>query len=78
MMSETLRNIPLGTTAILTSLEGNPDFIRRLNEMGFLPGTKFKLLRRAPFGGPVEVSFGHTRIAFRPDASVTIHIHVLA
>lgn len=78
MILETLRNIPIGTTAILTSLEGNPVFIRRLNEMGFLPGTKFRLLRRAPFGGPVEVSYGHTRIAFRPDASVTIHIHVLA
>jgi len=77
-MSENLRNIPIGTLAILTSIEGNPDFIRRLNELGFLPGTKFTLLRRAPFGGPVEVSYGNTRIAFRPDASVTIHIHVLS
>ncbi len=77
MMLESLRSIPIGTQAILTSIEGNPEFIQRLNEMGFLPGTKFTLLRRAPFGGPVEISYGHTRIAFRPDASVTIHIHVL-
>lgn len=76
-MHDTLQSIPIGTHAILTSIEGNPEFIRRLNEMGFLPGTQFTLLRRAPFGGPIEISYGHTRIAFRPDASVTIHIHVL-
>ncbi|MFZ9760952.1 MAG: FeoA family protein [Candidatus Kapaibacteriota bacterium] len=75
MMSDTLRTMPIGSKAIVTSLEGNEDFIRRLNELGFLPGTTFTLLRRAPFGGPVEISFGQTRIAFRPDSSVSIHIH---
>lgn len=78
MMDETLRTMPIGSMAILTSLEGNPDFIRRLNELGFLPGTKFTLLRRAPFGGPVEISYGQTRIAFRPDSSVQIHIHLFS
>jgi ferrous iron transport protein A len=77
-MSDTLQSIKIGTKAILTSIEGNPEFIQRLNEMGFLPGTQFTLLRRAPFGGPIEIAYGQTRIAFRPDSSVTIHIHVLA
>jgi len=75
MMDDTLRTMPIGSKAILTSLEGDSDFIRRLNELGFLPGTTFTLLRRAPFGGPVEIGFGQTRIAFRPDSSVHIHIH---
>ncbi|MFN4768325.1 MAG: ferrous iron transport protein A [Ignavibacteria bacterium] len=75
MMDDTLRTMPIGSKAILTSLEGDSDFIRRLNELGFLPGTTFTLLRRAPFGGPIEIGFGQTRIAFRPDSSVRIHIH---
>ncbi|GDX63211.1 hypothetical protein LBMAG35_00490 [Chlorobiota bacterium] len=74
-MDDTLRTMPIGSKAILTSLEGDSDFIRRLNELGFLPGTTFTLLRRAPFGGPIEIGFGQTRIAFRPDSSVRIHIH---
>ncbi|MBM4150073.1 MAG: ferrous iron transport protein A [Ignavibacteria bacterium] len=75
MMDNTLRTMPIGSKAILTSLEGDSDFIRRLNELGFLPGTTFTLLRRAPFGGPVEIGFGQSRIAFRPDSTVRIHIH---
>jgi ferrous iron transport protein A len=74
-MDNTLRTMPIGSKAILTSLEGDSDFIRRLNELGFLPGTTFTLLRRAPFGGPVEIGFGQSRIAFRPDSTVRIHIH---
>ena len=74
-MNDTLHTMPIGSVAIVTSLEGNEDFIRRLNELGFLPGTTFTLLRSAPFGGPVEISFGQTRIAFRPDSTVQIHIH---
>lgn len=37
MMDDTLRTMPIGSKAILTSLEGDSDFIRRLNELGFLP-----------------------------------------
>lgn len=74
-MDNTLRTMPIGSKAILTSLEGDSDFIRRLNELGFLPGTTFTLLRRAPFGGPVEIGFGQSRIAFRPDSTVRIQIH---
>ncbi len=77
-MDDTLRTIPIGSKAILTSLEGDSDFIRRLNELGFLPGTTFTLLRRAPFGGPVEIGFGQSRIAFRPDSEVRIHIHLFS
>lgn len=34
---------------------------KRLADLGILPGTRLKVVRRAPFGGPVEVEVGGSR-----------------
>ncbi len=37
----------------------------RLADLGFVPGTEVKVLRRAPFGDPVEVELRGYRICLR-------------
>lgn len=40
---------------------------RKIIEMGLLPGTIFRILYQAPFGGPIYIEFGkeRNRIALR-------------
>lgn len=38
---------------------------RRLSELGMINGTEVKLMRKAPFGGPMEIALRHTRICLR-------------
>lgn len=38
---------------------------RRLLVLGFVPGTRVGMIRRAPFGGPVEVELRGYRICLR-------------
>ena len=44
-----------GTRATLAQVGGERSFRRRLMEMGLLPGTPIRVVRRANVGGLVEV-----------------------
>jgi len=43
-----------------------------LQELGLIVGTRFTVIRKAPFGGPIEIHYGYTRLAIRPDPKVDI------
>jgi len=43
-----------------------------LQELGLVVGTKFTVIRKAPFGGPIEIQYSYTRLAIRPDPKVDI------
>ncbi|GIW44245.1 MAG: iron transporter [Candidatus Binatia bacterium] len=42
-----------------------PNVSRRLLDLGFVPGTRLKIVRRAPLGDPVEIEIRGTRLCFR-------------
>jgi ferrous iron transport protein A len=53
-------NIPLiklkpGEVAEVISIAGGRMAIKRLADLGLTPGTKIKVLRKAPLFGPVEI-----------------------
>lgn len=50
-----LLDFPVGKQARLASIGGERSFRRRLMEMGLLPGTPLRLVRRATIGGLLEV-----------------------
>ena len=75
-MSETqmpclLSELPSGAHAVVSRLlgEGDAQFahtVRRLGELGFLPGEPVQLLRRGPGGHePLAVQVGDTQFALR-------------
>jgi Fe2+ transport system protein FeoA len=50
-----LARLAPGTSARVARLTGEPALRRRLLEMGLVPGAEVTLLRRAPFGDPIEL-----------------------
>jgi ferrous iron transport protein A len=77
-MSEsiTLCDLPAGATATIQDIPvGHDEHITRLRELGLVPGTKVKLVRRAPLGDPIEVAVRGSRVAMR--RSEARHIKIL-
>jgi Fe2+ transport system protein FeoA len=52
----TLDQVEIGRTIRVTAVGGDETLRRRLLEMGLVPGTVVRVLRRAPLGDPIEVS----------------------
>ncbi len=55
MVSHTLDSIPTGQPFHVTRVALAGVLGDRLVELGFTPGAPVQLLRRAPFGGPLQV-----------------------
>lgn len=67
-MSETITLCELitGASAVIQDIPaGHDENITRLRELGLVPGTKVRLVRRAPFGDPLEVAVRGSRLAVR-------------
>ena len=51
-----------GEKAIITSIVGGWQATKRLADLGLTPETKIKLLRKAFWGGPIEVEVRGSRL----------------
>ena len=60
-----LHDIRPGESARLARLGGERSFQRRLMELGFLPGTRVRLVRRAGVGDLVELEVRGGHISLR-------------
>lgn len=72
--SQTLADLPSGKCAIVESLPQGVHGMRRLCEMGVLPGTRICLIRRAPFGNAIEISVRGTLLSLRREEAEKIEI----
>jgi Fe2+ transport system protein FeoA len=64
-VSPTLDLLPIGRTARLLRLGGERAFRRRLMELGLLPGTPVRVVRRAEVGGVLELEVRGCRVSVR-------------
>jgi ferrous iron transport protein A len=62
-----LHALPIGRQARLTAVGGERSFRRRLMELGLLPGTAVRVIRRVPLGGLVELEVRRGRLTVRCD-----------
>ncbi|MDH3628354.1 MAG: ferrous iron transport protein A [Acidobacteriota bacterium] len=60
-----LKDMRVGATAILAEIGGERTFRRRLMEMGLLPGTPVRLMRRVEVGGLVELRVRGCSVSLR-------------
>ena len=60
-----LRSLADGTAARLASIGGDRSFRRRLMELGLLPGTEVRVVRRAAVGGVIELEVRRARLSLR-------------
>ena len=51
----TLDQLPIGESAVVQRIDCERRVGGRLMEMGLLPGTRIEMVRRAPFGDPLEI-----------------------
>ena len=58
-----LADIEKGTKVRINSVEGGHGCITRLNRFGLYPGDLARVVRRAPFGGPVLLEVRGMEIA---------------
>jgi len=49
----------------------------RLREMGFMPGARLRLVRRAPLGDPIEVEIGGAHLALRHADAALIQVRII-
>lgn len=59
-----LSEVAVGSTAIVSAVHGGGR-ARRLEDLGFLPGTVVHVERRAPLGDPVVYELRGVRVAMR-------------
>ncbi|WP_460194414.1 FeoA family protein [Thermosynechococcus sp. FA-CM-4201] len=73
-----LSDLPLGTSARITAIEGTPAWQRRLAAVGLTAGQTVTLLRRAPFSQTLAVRVGAlTDVAIRATDASTILVEPL-
>ncbi|MEM1753561.1 MAG: FeoA family protein [Candidatus Methanomethylicaceae archaeon] len=60
---ELLIELPEGAEGEVVLIVGGRGVIMRLCSLGITPGTKIKILRKAPIGGPLEIEVRGTRVA---------------
>lgn len=62
-----LSELSPGTAAVLRELPASGTTFLRLREMGLLPGTRVKLVRRAPLGDPLEIEVRGYHLSLRKE-----------
>ena len=63
-----------GSVATLIRVEGLPALRRRLMELGLLPGTSLRLVRRMDKGGVVELEVRHSRLSLRRNEAARLMV----
>jgi Fe2+ transport system protein FeoA len=71
-----LSELPPGASAVVSRLESGSAVLTRLRELGVLPGTAIRLVRRAPMGDPLEISIRGTLLSVRRHEAEMIELEV--
>ncbi len=70
-----LSELPVGSEAIVRSVDPGPSGEgRRLQEIGFVPGTLVRVERRAPMGDPTVFEIRSTRLALRRRGAALVEV----
>ena len=71
---KTLKDVPIGGSAVVTALHGGGALKRRIMDMGITKGTAIKVRKTAPLGDPVEVTVRGYELSMRKADAETIEV----
>jgi ferrous iron transport protein A len=71
-MLQRLENVMIGMPCKVVSMRGEDNTIQRVKELGMVAGSVVTVVRKAPFGGPIDIELLNTRIAMRMGIDVEI------
>ena len=63
-----------GESGVIARFECDPAIARRLMELGLVPGTPVRMIRRAPLGDPLELSARGMHLSLRRSEASQIHV----
>lgn len=69
-----LTDLPIGTEARVTAVNGSGRVARRLMEMGVIPGVTVRVVKMAPFGDPIEIRVRGYSLAMRRSETDAIDV----
>ncbi len=75
-MSQLLQHLPAGTRCRIVSVEGDVRHTERVMQLGLVPGVWCTIVRKAPFGGPLELALDVARLGVRPTREFRIYVDV--
>ena len=67
-----LGELPAGSRARAVEVQGGGRHQRRMLDMGFVPGAKVAVIRKAPLGDPIEYRIKGTAVALRREDANTV------
>ena len=76
MSSSTLDKLPVGASARIQDVSGDPALQQRLLEMGVLPGTEVTVVRFAPLGDPMEIKVMGYSLSLRRSEAAHVSVEV--
>lgn len=71
---ESLAGLSIGSSATVRRVSGGRPIVRRLLEMGLVPGTRVTLRRVAPLGDPLELRVRNYSLSIRRDEALGIEV----
>ncbi|MGB2079727.1 MAG: FeoA family protein [Vibrio sp.] len=73
----TLNDLKIGQVAkIVTLSQLTPDIRKKLMVMGMLPNTQVQLVRKAPFGDPLQIEVRGVALALRGQVAAQIEVEI--
>ncbi|RLE92307.1 MAG: iron transporter [Thermoprotei archaeon] len=75
-MSKRLSELEPGDTAVIVRIEGSGAVARRMADMGLIPGTKVKVVRKAPLGDPIEFEVRGYNLSLRRNEAELVIVEV--
>ena len=70
----TLTLLPVGVDARVVSVGGEGRITRRMLEMGVIPGVSVSVIKKAPFGDPIEIRVRGYSLAMRRSEADSIEV----
>ena len=71
---KTLRDIPVGGTAVVSKLLGTGPVKRRILDMGLTRGTSITVRKVAPLGDPIELTLRGYELSIRKADAALIEV----
>ena len=76
-MSQTLNDLPIGQSAVITHVGASGALRQHFLDMGLIPNAEVKMIKRAPLGDPIEVRIRSYDLTLRAAEAQEIGIRLL-
>lgn len=71
---ETLKNLEIGKSAVISKVGGTGALRQHFLDMGMIPGVKVTMMKHAPMGDPLEIRVFNYELTLRKEEAAQIEI----